>query len=72
MAKKVIVKIPNVIEEVRIGYSFNYMIKVMAETEAADDVQWDFADVTFLHPFFARNRYEGRVLYVVGRSIPPI
>ena len=24
----------------------------MAETEAADDVQWDFADVTFLHPFF--------------------
>ena len=52
MAKKVIVKIPNVTEEVRIGYSFNYMIKVMAETEAADDVQWDFADVTFLHPFF--------------------
>ena len=52
MAKKVIVKIPNVTEEVRIGYSFNYMIKVMAETEAADDVQWDFSDVTFLHPFF--------------------
>ena len=52
MAKTVIVKIPNVSEEVRIGYSFNYMIKVMAETETADVVQWDFADVTFLHPFF--------------------
>jgi hypothetical protein len=52
MANTVIVKIPNVTEEVRIGYSFNYMIKVMAETEAADVVQWDFADVTFLHPFF--------------------
>ena len=32
MAKTVIVKIPNVTEEVRIGFSFNYMIKVMAET----------------------------------------
>jgi hypothetical protein len=52
MAKTVIVKIPNVSEEVRIGYSFNYMIKVMSETETADVVQWDFADVTFLHPFF--------------------
>jgi len=52
MGETVIVKIPNVSEEVRIGYSFNYMIKVMAETEAADVVQWDFADVTFLHPFF--------------------
>ena len=52
MMNKTIVKIPNVTEEVRIGYSFNYMIKVMAETEAAEAVQWDFADVTFLHPFF--------------------
>ena len=33
---KKIVKIPNVTEEVRIGYSFNYMIKVIAETEAAE------------------------------------
>ena len=49
---KKIVKIPNVAEEVRIGYSFNYMIKVIAETETAEDIQWDFADVSFLHPFF--------------------
>ena len=49
---KKIVKIPNVSEEVRIGYSFNYMIKVIAETKTADTVLWDFADVTFLHPFF--------------------
>lgn len=47
-----IVRIPNATEEVRIGYSFNYLIKVIAETEAADAVLWDFADVTFLHPFF--------------------
>lgn len=46
------VKIPNVSEEVRIGYSFNYMIKVIAETDAAEVVLWDFADVSFLHPFF--------------------
>ena len=63
MANTVIVKIPNVSEEVRIGYSFNYMIKVMAETEAAEVVQWDFADVTFLHPFF---------LHAIWWSIPPL
>ena len=47
-----IVRIPNATEEVRIGYSFNYLIRVIAETEAADAVLWDFADVTFLYPFF--------------------
>ncbi len=43
MTKTVIVRIPNVNEEVRIGFGFNYMIKVIAETEAAEVVQWDFA-----------------------------
>ena len=52
MKNKIVVRIPNATEEVRIGYSFNYLIKVIAETEAADAVLWDFADVTFLHPFF--------------------
>ena len=52
MVKKAIVKIPNVAEEVRIGYSFNYLVRVIVETEAAEAVQWDFAGVTFLHPFF--------------------
>ena len=52
MTEKTIVHIPNVAEEVRIGYSFNYMIKVIAETEAAESALWDFAGVTFLHPFF--------------------
>lgn len=28
------------------------MIKVIAETDAAEVVLWDFADVSFLHPFF--------------------
>ena len=47
-----IVTIPNIAEEVRIGYSFNYLIKVIAETDAAEAVQWDFSDANFLHPFF--------------------
>lgn len=48
-----IIKIPNVAKEVRIGFSFNYMIKVIEETEAVSGVAlWDFADVSFLHPFF--------------------
>ena len=51
MEKKV-VKIPHIAEELRIGYSFNYLIKVIAETDAAEVVQWDFADANFLHPFF--------------------
>ena len=52
MIEKTIVHIPNVAEEVRIGYSFNYIIKVVAETEAAESALWDLAGVTFLHPFF--------------------
>ena len=47
-----IVKIPNIAEEERIGFSFNNLIKVIAETECADAVIWDFSDVRFLHPFF--------------------
>ena len=51
MEKKV-VKIPHIAEELRIGYSFNYLIKVIAETDADEAVQWDFSDANFLHPFF--------------------
>ena len=51
MEKKV-VKIPHIAEELRIGYSFNFLIKVIAETDVAEAVQWDFADANFLHPFF--------------------
>ena len=47
-----IVTIPNIAEEVRIGFSFNHMIQVIAQTESADSVQWDFREVNFLHPFF--------------------
>jgi anti-sigma regulatory factor (Ser/Thr protein kinase) len=46
------IRIPNVDEEKRIGFSFNYLLKVISETEAADSVLWDFTDVSFLHPFF--------------------
>ena len=52
MAERIIL-IPNVAEEIRIGSSFNYMIKVISETECADaKVIWDFRQVNFLHPFF--------------------
>ena len=50
--EKRIVKIPNIAGEVRIGFSFNYLIKVIAETEASEAVLWDFTGVTTLHPFF--------------------
>lgn len=46
------IKIPTITQEVRIGYSFNYLIRVISETEAAEDVIWDFSGVEFLHPFF--------------------
>lgn len=48
----VVVHIPNVPEEERIGFGFNYLIKVISETERCDFVRWDFRDVEFLHPFF--------------------
>ena len=38
--KGTVVKIPNVSQEVRIGFSFNYMIKVIDETKnAVGDVE---------------------------------
>lgn len=50
--EELVVKIPNVSQELRIGYSFNYLIHVISETEAADKVLWDFSGVEFMHPFF--------------------
>lgn len=50
--ERTIVNIPSATEEVRIGYSFNHLINVIAETEVTDAVQWDFANANFLHPFF--------------------
>ncbi len=42
MAKDNIIHIPNVAEEARIGSSFNYMIKVITETDKTiGDVIWD-------------------------------
>lgn len=51
MNKKIVI-IPNVTKEMRIGFSFNHMIKVISETERANNVLWDFSQVNFLHPFF--------------------
>jgi anti-sigma regulatory factor (Ser/Thr protein kinase) len=47
------IKIPNVKDSIRIGYSFNYLIGIINDTEKSDgDVSWDFSSVSFLHPFF--------------------
>ena len=51
MSKNVVI-IPNVTEEDSIGFIFSHLIHVIHETEASDDVQWDFTDVNKLHPFF--------------------
>lgn len=53
MNKNVVI-IPNVSNEIRIGFAFNYMINIIKETELICDniVYWDFYDVTFLHPSF--------------------
>lgn len=47
MERKTVV-IPNIAEEVRIGYSFNHLIKVIAETDATRTVQWDYKNVHFV------------------------
>ena len=54
MAKKLI-KIPYIVEELRIGFSFNYLIKVIAETEAAESVQTQ--QRTALKPKIADTEY---------------
>jgi len=49
---KKILTIPNLPEEERAGLCFTHLFRVVAETETADSVLWDFSEVTFLHPFF--------------------
>lgn len=46
--EELVVKIPNVSQELRIGYSFNYLIHVISETEAADKVLWDLIFVSLI------------------------
>lgn len=49
----VVVEIPEVTRDVRIGSVFNYLFKVIKQTENTDkDVIWDFQGRVFLHPFF--------------------
>lgn len=50
----VTVKIPSFDKESRIGQAFNALFLVIAKTEVAgvdDEVEWDFSESQFLHPF---------------------
>ncbi len=52
-SEELIIKIPYISNETRIGNSFNYLIKVIEQSNSCDvSVVWDFEDVVFLHPFF--------------------
>ena len=46
------IRIANISEEYRAGFSFNNLFQLISETEIADSVFWDFRNVSFLHPFF--------------------
>ena len=48
------IKIPNIERDERIGSVFNWLFRVMSQTENAPEngVQWDLSEVSFLHPFF--------------------
>lgn len=50
----VTVNIPSFDKESRIGQAFNALFRVIAKTEAvdpADEVEWNFSESQFLHPF---------------------
>lgn len=70
-----IIQIPNVAEETRIGSSFNYLIKVISKTDAAEGkIVWDFSEVKFLHPFFLAplaiyKSTSGKDIECVGMSL---
>ena len=52
---QVIVRIPNVNRDSRIGSVFNHIFSIMFQTEQTDTegkVIWDFSECLFLHPFF--------------------
>lgn len=68
---KVVIKIPQVETETRIGAVFNNLFKVIHETEAVnvyDDVVWDFVKIKFFHPFYIcglslyRNQCERKII----------
>lgn len=64
---RVVVKIPNVSRDERIGSAFNHLFRVIDQTECAEEVVWDFADTSFFHPFFLaplsiyKNRCDKRI-----------
>lgn len=46
--------IPQIVEDERIGSVFNELFKLIDATESAstEHIEWDFRQVSFLHPFF--------------------
>lgn len=51
---KEVVKIPNVSLDERIGSAFNFLFKVIHETESSynNGIEWDLSDTEKFHPFF--------------------
>lgn len=51
--QEIIIKIPKVDKDERIGSVFNHLFYVIFNTENAEsNVVWDFSDSTYFHPFF--------------------
>lgn len=50
----IVVQVPNVDRDERIGSVFNHLFNIIYQTEENDSdvIKWDFIDTTFFHPFF--------------------
>ena len=51
---KIVVPVPNVDRDERIGSVFNHLFNIIYQTEGNDSnvIIWDFSNTTFFHPFF--------------------
>ena len=49
-----IIKMPNKIDDNRIGSSFNHLFNIMSimDSSEEEDVEWDFSETELLNPFF--------------------
>ena len=52
--EKIVVPVPNVDRDERIGSVFNHLFNIIYQTEGNDSnaIIWDFSNTTFFHPFF--------------------
>lgn len=47
--------IPSISRDERIGSVFNHLFRIISDTEVNEDydIEWDFKNTSFLHPFFS-------------------